>query len=171
MSKRRFALINSVGGLSDAPSDGLTYGRKDGAWVIINTDTVTVSGGTLLAATRAGTISIKDLKFDQDGNVFDRESPGAYGQISSAEDWVRPTGNATTFQIRFINPTGDTGALSSTGTVDVWFTLSTSDFVMTVADNSAGDGASVVTFTIEIRLGTGSVLDSGSYTLSADRTS
>lgn len=164
----RFALVGK--GTPDAPSDGKTYARKDAAWIaIVTTDVVTITGGTLSTAERAGSIAIKDLKFDQDGNVYEKSTPGSYTQVEASTDWVVPETDALAFQVRYTNPSG---SVTSSGTEDVWHLLSAGDFVMTVADNSPGDGTTDGTFTIEVRLfNGGAVLDAGTYTLKADRTS
>ena len=166
MAKRRFALINASSG--EAPSDGKTYGRLDGEWVVVFTDDVlTLTGGTLSTATRAGAIAIKDLKFDQDGNVYEKDTPGSYTQLEASTDWVVPETDAEDFQIRYISASG-TG-LSSSGTENVWHLMSAGDFIMTIADNTTGDGPETASFTIEIRFGTNPTLANVIYTLAADK--
>lgn len=156
-------------GLADAPSDTRTYARKDGAWVVIATEDVLVlTGGVRPTCDRAGGISIYDLKFDNDGLVYEKCSPGSFVQIDTSADWIRPVDDAADFQMRFTNLTG-TG-FSSTATENIWRSMAT-DFVLTCADNNAGGGGNSATFTIEVRFGTGPTLASASYTISANRTS
>lgn len=135
-------------------------------------DIITVPGGSgpTYQASKVGSNSTLDLKFDNDGNEYVRKNGGAYVQTNTADSWIRPTTSAPgLYKIRYTSATGDTTYLSSTAAEDIWYDLSSGDYILSIFDSTPFFGGKSATFTIEVRLDDGSVLDSGSYTISADR--
>lgn len=131
-------------------------------------DAVTVSGASIADYRESPTDSYARLKVDDDGNVYRSLDTGtpSWVQIGTVDDWVRPTTSSPgLYEVRW---TGATGTVSSsTVAEDTWHSLSTSDF--TIYNSFIGPiGTKSTTFTIEIRLDGGSVLDSASYTLTAE---
>ena len=130
-------------------------------------DVVTVSGETITKAETGGVDAYARVKVDNDGNMYKSEDTGSanWAQIDSVSNWLRPTSSAPgTYQVRFTSATNT--PTSATVTEDTWHALSGGDFI--IYNSYTGlNGSKETTFTIEIRLGTGSVLDSASYTLSA----
>ena len=135
-----------------------------------NSLAVTVSGGSF-TANNSGAIATMYLKIDNDGKMYKKVNNGNYSQISSSTDWIRPASSAPgAFEVRFTNKSGDTLTVTGATAENTWFTMSTSDFILFVSDNSVNVGGDSATFTIEIRDGSsGSALDTGNYTLTADR--
>jgi len=109
---------------------------------------------------------------DNDGNMYTQENASPVIQIDTATDWIRPADRSPgDYEVRYTSVTGDTANLTCTTAVDTWHPLSSGDWTITVSDTNLAVGPKSCTFTIEIRKGsTGSALVSGSYTLSADRT-
>ena len=130
-------------------------------------DVVTVSGDSRFDFRVSPTDSYARLKIDNNGNIYESGDTGIanWVQIDSATDWVRPASSAPgSYQVRFTSST--TTPTSSTAAEDTWHALSGGDFI--IYNSVTGVGIKASTFTIEIRLGTGSVLDSASYTLQAE---
>jgi len=108
------------------------------------------------------------IRIDANGNVYAlTDNLASADQIFLATDWARPTTFAPgAYQVRF---TGASGTITaSTAAEDVWHPLSSGDFqVSTERVVGAGDGSTVGNLTIEIREGTGPVLASADYVLTA----
>ena len=135
-------------------------------------DVVTVSGGSgsSFTASNADADAHLYLKFTSTGDAFVRKNSGSYVQVSASTDWVRPTTNAPSlYQIRFTSASGDTTYLDGTKAEDTWHDIVDSDFIMHIFDSSIFLGGKSATFTIEVRLDGGATLDSGEYTITADR--
>ena len=129
---------------------------------------VTLSGATNTAS-RAGSDCNADFKFDNNGMVYERDNSDSFVQISAATDWIRPVAIAPDdYEIRYTGATGDTGDLTATVAMDTWHPLLT-DFIIFITDSTPTPGGKSATFTIEIRKGSGPVIASASYTLTADR--
>ncbi len=129
---------------------------------------VTLSGGTVSALNAAGTATAQ-IAFRDDANVYSALNGGADVQISAATDHTRPAdASPGALQIRYTNLTG-TALASGTASEDTWHSLSTSDFVLIQEDAIADATPVSSTFDVEIREGTGPVLASASYTLTANR--
>jgi hypothetical protein len=120
---------------------------------------VTLSGGIVSDVVAAPDSAFAGLRIDADGNVYAVASSGT-SQIDTATDWVRPTSVASgSFEVRATLNSG-----SVTGTVGSWESLST-DRTWSVA--AAAPGTQAANVTIEIRYGSGPVLASGTYDISA----
>lgn len=128
---------------------------------------VTVSGHTVSSTSSSGN-STATIRFNADGTV-DQDENGVTTQVDSATDWIVPNSAASSdYQIRYTNFTGS-ALLSPPSAEDEWIDLST-DRNFSLFRFSGNLGTSSCTFTIEIREGTGSVLDSATYTLTAEVT-
>jgi hypothetical protein len=127
-----------------------------------------VSGASIVDYQESPTDSYARLKIDDDGNTYRSLDTGSasWFQINNGTDWVRPTGSAPgLYEVRWTNATGT--VTSSTVAEDTWHDLSTSDFI--IYNSFTGPiGTKSTTFDIEIRLDGGSVLDSASYTITAE---
>jgi hypothetical protein len=127
--------------------------------LFVETAIVTLSGGTVpsvIGAPRRAT-----LRVSSDGKVYQRLGDGAFTQISSVTDWIRPASVAPLdYEVRFTNLAGD--SITAPMVEDAWraISLGDTDFVL-------GDGAGLfTTFDIEIRKGSsGSSIASGEYNL------
>ena len=105
---------------------------------------------------------------DQDGNMYRQLNSDARVQIDTGPNWIRPnTAAPGTYEGRYTGVTGDTGSLTATTAVNVWHSMATSDWTITVSDSDSGVGGKSCTFTLEIRVGS-TTLASASYTLGAD---
>ena len=71
--------------------------------------------------------------------------------------------------MRFTGASGDTTYLDGTKAEDSWHNMVDADFIMHIFDSSPAIGGKSATFTIEANLDGGATLDSGEYTISADR--
>ena len=132
-------------------------------------DIITVSGDTLSAG-NTDADSTQSLRFVDDGDVREKKNSGSYDLISETTDWLRPSSSAPgLYEVRFTSISGDTGDFSATTSVNTWHDFSSGSWTGTVTDSTIFFGGKSVTFTIEIRLDGGSVLDSAAYTLTADR--
>lgn len=130
-------------------------------------DVVIVSGAALSTGINFESPAEKTLKVDNDGNIYQRNNTAAYNQIATSTDWIRPTTSAPgLYEVRFTNKSGDT--IFTTKAEDVWHDISTGDFTWIIQDTTFDDGANTATFTVEIRLDGGAVLDSAAYTISAN---
>lgn len=137
---------------------------------VLNTVVVTLSGETI-TATPIGEDAHAYLKIDAgDGKVYAKVNTGAYTQIDSATDWIRPADAAPgDYEFRFTGLTGDALAFS-TAVEDTWYPLSSGDFILRQTDITTGPGGKSSTFTVEVRKGSsGGAHTSASYTLAADR--
>lgn len=130
-------------------------------------DAVSILGGTLGVAINFESPAKKLLKFDNDGNIYFRNNDqGAFIQMETSAGWLRPTSSAPgLYECRFINKSGD--GITTSATENTWSDL-TADYEFYILDTSFDDGAQTATFTVEIRLDGGSVLESGVYTISAN---
>lgn len=130
-------------------------------------DTVTLSGEATVGFETSPTDSYARIKVDNDGNVYESVDTGtaSWTQVDTGTDWVRPTTSAPgLYEVRFT--ASNNTPTSSTVAEDVWHSLSSGDFI--VYNSITGTGQKSSTFTIEIRYDGGSVLDSASYTITAE---
>ena len=123
---------------------------------------VTLSGETVLDDITGGT-KIAGIIFRADGDVL--SLIGAVGTpIDTATDWVRPSSFADgTYEVRYTSPTGTW--TTSAAAENTWISLST-DRQWDVRQGSGSTKVNSVTF--EIRKDGGAVLDSATYTCTAD---
>jgi len=136
---------------------------------------ITVPGGSGInyQASLPEARSDLDLKFDTDGNEYVSKNKGAYVQRNEADCWLRPISGAPgLYEIRYTAASGSANLSGTTGgsgaVEDTWYAVSDGDFIMNVFDVDSGIGNENATFTIEIRLDDGPVLDSGVYTIQAN---
>ena len=146
------------------------YVKVSGAWKeFYAAIAVTVSGHTILSDQLDPADAYARLKIDNDGRTYESEDTGSpsWSQIDSATDWIRPTSEAPAdYEVRYTSLTGD-ALTSGTAAEDAWHALSGGDFIL-VQSTTIIPGDRSSTFAIEIRKGSGAVLDSASYTLTAD---
>lgn len=131
------------------------------------TDVITVSGQTINDLRFSPTDSYARVKVDNDGNIYESKDTGtaSWNQIDTGTDWVRPTTSAPgTYEVRFTGASNT--PTSATAAEDTWHALSGGDFI--IYNSVTGVGVKTTSFTIEIRKGSGSVLDSASYTCRAE---
>lgn len=130
---------------------------------------VTVSGETGITDIAINRVGRAVVVVVDDGTM-DKIVNTTTTQIDASTDWLVPPGPAPSdYQARYTNLTGAALHASTTAAEDVWHALSASSFFFeqrALVDND--DFTS--TFTVEIRKGTGPVLDSDSYTIRASRT-
>ncbi len=124
--------------------------------------TVTVSGATITDANEF--YGLASVRFNSDGTV-DEGAAGNYSQINAGTDWVRPVSEAPgSYQIRARRVSGAPASNVLGAALNTWLALTTSR-TWTVG---AGLNQLVsVTLRINIREGTGAILDTGDYVLSA----
>ena len=135
---------------------------------VVAGDTVTVSGEVVVSLVFGGGNSDTHLKVDNDGNMYKQINFGGYTQIDSSTDWVRPTTSSPgLYEVRY---TGLTGSAIFTGTTaeDTWHSMSSGDWILRQRQLGGGFDSTSSTFTVEIRLNGGAVLDSASYTLTCN---
>lgn len=132
-------------------------------------DTVIVSGGSGINYNALNNAtSDLDLKFDQDGNEYVSKNGAAYVQRNAANCWLRPTVSAPgLYEIRYTSASGS-GNLSGPVAENAWRAFSTGDFIMNIFDTVDSVPNENATFTIEVRLDGGPVLNSGVYTIQAN---
>ena len=127
-------------------------------------DIVTVSGEGITDI-QAGNARAA-LVFNTDGTV-DKIEASTTTQIDSATDWIIPNSTAPSdYEIRFTSLVGAALDGVTNLTEDVFAILSTQ---RTMDQNRTTVGTDTSTFTVEIRKGSGSVLSSASYTLTASK--
>lgn len=126
--------------------------------------------GNSNTASNSGANATAEFKVDQDGNMYERDNVGSWVQINTPRDWLRPTSQAPgDWRVRYTNAVGDTADLTVTAAEDAWHSLSGGDFILTLVDSTSGPATKTVTFDLELDRGGGTALESGSYTLTADR--
>lgn len=127
--------------------------------------TVTLSGQSVTSIRLYPGIADAGVKVDNNGNMYRRVSFGAWTQIDSATDWVRPESAAPgLYEVRYTNLSGS--ALDfETKAEDTWHSLSAGDFVL--IQQRDGVGMHQSDFDIEIRYNAGPVLASAAYSLTA----
>lgn len=140
---------------------GIGADAAAGATVTISGESVTVVSSTTSSQSRAG------IRVNTDGTI-DKRVGNTYTQIDSATDWIIPNGSASsTYQIRITNVTWLQGSAFNTAAAaaDTWIDMS-ADREWSIADTApGGTGIREVTFDLEIRLGEGATIDSGSFYL------
>ncbi len=106
---------------------------------------------------------LASVRFNSDGTV-DEGAAGSYSQINAGTDWVRPASEAPgSYQIRAQLVSGVASNVAGAA-LNTWLALTTSR-TWTVG---AGLNELVsVTLQIDIREGTGAILDTGDYAISA----
>lgn len=128
---------------------------------------VTVSGENIFDFRLSPTDSNAVLKIDNNGNMYKSQDTGTrnYLLVDSATDWIRPTSFAPgDYEVRFTSATNT--PTFSTVAENVWRPLSSGDMI--IRNTITGVGVKTTTFTVQIRKGTGAVLDSASYTIRAE---
>lgn len=142
--------------------------RIPGFWHPLDSDVVTVSGESIFDQLRfEPTDSYARVKVDNNGQIYKSTDTGSasWTPIDGTTDWVRPLSSAPgTYEVRFTSATNT--PTFSTVAQNTWHPLSSGDFI--VYNSVTTIGTKLTTFTIEIRKGTGPVLDSASYTLRAE---
>ena len=131
---------------------------------------VVTLGGQFINASNSGADAIARVVVDQDGNMYEQINQGSLTQIDTTDDWVRPTSASPgSYENRYTGLTGD--ALSNAPAAeDTWVTMSGGDRTYDNIDSGPTEPDSLsTTITLQIRLGSGPVLDGGSYILVADR--
>ncbi len=110
------------------------------------------------------------VRFNSNGTVQKREG-ASYVQIDASTDWIIPNGDAnSTYDVRITNVVWTSGSafFVEAAAEDVWINLG-SNREWSVQDNTGtAAGSKDVSFTVEIRKDGGAVLDSATYSLSAE---
>ena len=131
-------------------------------------EVVTLSGQTN-TANAFGSTARSEIEFRTNGNVYEEDNNGTSNQVDSTTDWLRPTGNETDYQIRFTHVGATNSQFGATAAEGVWWPFSSGSFFIWISTTGTGFQSESETVTIEIRKGTGAVLDSGTYTVNANR--
>ena len=122
---------------------------------------VTVSGENISAA-QLGT-AVAAVRFNSAGTV-DRGLNGSFTQIDIDTDWIRPVSAAPgLYEIRLTVVSGNspTGASAA---INTWLPLTATRF-WELSNSAIGSRSGV--WGVEIRLGSGPVLDSANYNMTA----
>ena len=137
-------------------------GGSDGA---SGEPTVTLSGETITDSTSGN--STATVRVNNDGTVDKNTTSGGLVQIDTATDWVRPEEFAPgTFEHK---ATATGAALDpSSDPLNVWASFTATRNPEWSVRSSGGQGSKQAVVTVEIRFQSGSVLDSGVYTLNSD---
>ena len=136
---------------------------------LVDTVQVALSSATASAFAISPADATAQYKVDNDGNVYRRINNQSWTQINTLTNWVRPTSFAPgLYEVRYTNITGNTGDFSASAAVNVWFSLSSGDFICTLLDTTNGFSSRSVSFTIEIRNNGGPVLASAAIFLNTD---
>ena len=134
-----------------------------------------VSGETIIDTQITATDAFATLIFNTDGTV-DKEITSGVTQIDPATDWILPNNAASSaYQVRAqdivwdSSGDGESFSISSIPTDNTWADLGTIRKLQII---QASDTPAVkqVTFTLELRIGTGPVVLAASYTLKAEVT-
>jgi hypothetical protein len=130
---------------------------------------VTVSGESVLEISSVATTTA-GIRVGTDGFITARRG-GSYTSIDTGTDWIIPrTAASSTYECRItsVSFTVGSGWLVQAAANDTWIDLSAHREWSVQDTNSGPAGRKRVSFTLEIRLGTGAVLDSGAFILEAD---
>ena len=132
---------------------------------------ITLSGQVVSSST-IGSNAVAGIRISSDGNVYEYTTLlGVYTQIDTVDDWLRPTDDATDYEVRITNVNWVSGTtfLTEAAAADAWVSITGNmDWEVTDTDVSLS-GLQDVTFTIEIGyIGQSTALASGSYQLTAD---
>lgn len=139
--------------------------RLGGVWrTVFESAVVTVSGesATDIGVNRA---SRAVIVVRQDGTI-DKIQNVTTTQVDSATDWIIPNSEAPSdYQTRYTGLTGDPLDASTSAAQNVWRAISVGDYFY--EQRATGNQSFSSTFTIQVRKGTGPVLDSASFDLTA----
>jgi hypothetical protein len=130
---------------------------------------VTVSGESIAEISAVATTTA-GIRVGTDGFITERRG-GSYFSIDTGTDWIIPHTSASSLyecRITSVSFTVGSGWLVQAAADDIWIDLSANREWSVQDTNSGAAGRKVVSFTLEIRLNGGAVLDSASYTLEAD---
>lgn len=153
----------NVGGTWKQVSEG--HVNVGGTWKqFYVSEVVTLSGEDVSHVVADPSNALAGLRFDTDGNVYKIEGSGNETQIDTTTDWIRPTTGADQYQIRYTNLVGD--ALTGVSPAeDTWTAVSSGDVILQMAQAVVGSRSA--TFDVQVRKGTGSVLATTEYSLTA----
>jgi len=131
---------------------------------------VALSGESVVDIKVDPTNATSGIRVNTDGTV-DKQVAASYSQIDSATDWVIPNHLAnTSYEVRITsvvwNQSGDGETFSPEWAVAGTWKAVTADAEWGIVQ--AVVGIKDVTFTLEIRQGSGATIDTASYTLNAD---
>ena len=127
-------------------------------------EVVTVSGESINDTVSQPTDAIAGVRWNADGTV-DKKEALTFTQIDSGTDWVIPNGAASSdFEVRYTALTGD-AFTTAAAAEDTWIDLGSARLWEIRSD--AGDNLSNSS-TFEIRKNGGAVLDSATYTITAN---
>lgn len=128
---------------------------------------VLLENKTLSTTTNVGSAEC-GYRIARNGEVQTRSGGGFSSYVADADEWIFPRFSAVgdQYQVRFTKTSG-TESLANDG---VWLAI-TSDRTVSVEAITTADGTKTLTFTVEIRKGTGAVIDSATISLSSQVTS
>lgn len=134
---------------------------------VVPADVVTLSGHSN-SAFNFGADAIAQFKLDNDGNMYERDNGGAWSQIDTTDDWIRPASSAgSPYRGRYTNHTGDPLDGNTSQSEDTWQSTAT-DFIFSITDTTPLAATKTGNFDIEVDDGT-TQQDIEAYTLHADR--
>lgn len=130
---------------------------------------VTITNDTN-SAFNFGANAIAQHIWQTDGTLDEKDNTSPNVQINSSTDWIIPNSAAdSSYRNRHTSATGDTGTpWVPAASINVWASM-TSARGYQVTDTTVAFGGQSVTYVVEMDKGTGTALDSGTMTLTADR--
>ena len=148
--------------------------RIGGTWQqVFSKVLVTVTGASISDATSSRTAHAS-VRINSDGTIDKGLSSATviqYTQLSSTTDWIIPNGSASIdYDVRITNVVWTEGSSfdAAAAAEDVWIDLG-SNREWRISDSTSNFlGDKAVSFTVEIRDGSGTTQDTGSYSLTAD---
>lgn len=136
--------------------------------ILVPSEVVTVSIRTNIAF-NFGANALAYMIWNADGTRDDKDNSNSAVQVLSSTDWIIPNSAASSsYRIRHSSESGDTGSFFSYGSINTWYAISGSRTYY-VVDTTPGPGSKSCNFTIEIDKGSGTALDTGLCTCTADR--
>lgn len=131
--------------------------------------TVTLSGEAIADQAGGDRLYRAALVIRTDGTL-DKIENTTTTQIDSGTDWIDPNGDASAdFEFKYELDSGDALDVSSSVAASTWLAVSSDIFLEQRWAAGAGIGSKASTITVSVRFDGGSVIDTGVFTLTAER--
>lgn len=129
---------------------------------------ITLSNQTITAFS-SGSPATARYEVQMNGDVRAYTNSLGWQQRSAGTDWIRPIPGAVPedYQVRYTGFSGD--PVFASATQNTWRALSLGSFQVELQTDSTGFDFQACSFTMEIRKGTGAVIDSCTVNLGANR--
>lgn len=130
---------------------------------VLSTGVITLTGATIEDVSNGVRTYTARLWIKLDGTT-DKTENTTTTQINSGADWCIPNSASESedYEVRYTSRTGD--APGGNLTEDTWADID-ADKTVTLSGSLASEVSEACTFTVEIRINGGAVIDSASYTL------